>query len=37
MDMVKTLLESDSVEVALKKFKEEYLQAERSIGLKESQ
>ncbi|KAL3938409.1 MAG: hypothetical protein SGARI_001752 [Bacillariaceae sp.] len=31
MDLVKTLLESDSVEVALEKFKKEYLQAERSL------
>jgi ribosomal protein S21 len=31
MDMVKTLLESESVETALEKFKKEYLQAERSL------
>jgi exonuclease VII small subunit len=33
MDMVKTLLESETVEIALKKFREEFLQSERSLKI----
>jgi ribosomal protein S21 len=33
MDMVKTLLESESVEVALEKFKKESLLVERGLPL----